>query len=203
VKRAIDLGAKVLNMSFGTPQSSLEPGDPLPHLDVVRYGLERGCVMVAASGNSGRAESLYPAAHAGVIAVGSVGDDDRPSSFTTSGAHVVLCAPGERILSAGIGGYQSATGSSFAAPFVAAAAGLLVSRATRRATPLDGRDVLRILGASTRAWSGGIGRGYGSGVLDAAAALRMLDEELDQESRTTRSSRRQALIAQGGGGNGA
>jgi subtilisin family serine protease len=199
VKRSIDLGAKVLNMSFGTPKASLEPDDPLPHLDVVRYGLARGCVMVAASGNSGKGEPFYPSAHDGVIAVGSVDDDDRPSSFTTFGPHVSLCAPGERVVSAGIGGYQAATGSSFAAPFVAAAAALLVSRASRRATPIDGRDVLRILGASARPWSSGAPRGYGSGILDAAAALRMLDDDLDTP-RKPLGTKARSLTREGGGG---
>ena len=178
-KRAIDLGARVLNMSFGTPRSSLDPNDPLPHADVVTYGIARGCVMVAASGNTGATEEFYPAAHDGVIAVGAVGPDDRPSSFTTTGPHVCLCAPGERVVSSGIGGYQSVTGTSFAAPFVAAAAALILSRANQRAWPIDEREVKRILSTSARAFGPGVKPGSGAGVLDAVAALRLLDSEID------------------------
>jgi len=137
IKRAVDLGAKVLNCSFGTAEAVLLPGDPPPHADTTAYALDRGVVMVAASGNSGKEERYFPAAAEGVIAVGSVGARGAVSAFTTSGAHVALCAPGEAILSPAIDGYERVTGTSFAAPFVAGAAALLVARARRSARPMD------------------------------------------------------------------
>ena len=180
VKCAIDLGAKVINMSFGTPEAALERNDPPPHQDIVRYGLARGCIMVAASGNSGKAERYSPAALDGVIAVGAVDGAGQPTNFSTRGSHVALAAPGERVVSAGLNGYAVVTGTSFAAPFVAAAAGLLVSRAERRSYPLDGETVRRLLCASARPWSSGTGEGSGAGVLDVHAALRALDQEIDR-----------------------
>jgi subtilisin family serine protease len=179
IKIAIDLGAKVLNMSFGTPQSALAENDPLPHQEVIRYGAAHGCVMLAASGNSGKEERFFPAAHEEVIAVGAVDPDGRPSHFSTTGDHVALCAPGERIVSGGLHGYEMVTGTSFAAPFAAATAALLVSRAERRANPVEGATVKRILRQSARQWSTGQNRGCGTGVLDAIAALRELDREID------------------------
>ena len=179
VKRAVDLGAKVLNMSFGTPESSLGTDDPLPHEDVVRYGLARGCIMVAASGNSGKEERFSPACLDGVIAVGSVNADGKLSSFSTRGNHVALSAPGERVVSAGLHGYQMVTGTSFAAPFVAATAALLESRARRRSAPLDAEDIRRLLCESARPWAAGEGKGGGAGVLDAHAALQALEMEID------------------------
>src|SRR4029079_18868057 len=68
VKRAVDLGARVLNLSFGTPESALRPDDPVPHIEVVRYALARNCVLVAASGNSGDRSAYFPAALPGVLA---------------------------------------------------------------------------------------------------------------------------------------
>lgn len=179
VKRAIDMGAKVLNMSFGTPAASLDPHDPRPHEDVVQYGLARGCVMVAASGNSGKAERFLPACLDGVIAVGSVGPEGRVSPFTTTGDHVALCAPGEQVMSSGIHGYQLVTGTSFASPFVAAAAALLVSRALKRSSPLTSHDAERILRESASPWAAGQGAGAGGGVLNVIEALRLLDKEID------------------------
>jgi subtilisin family serine protease len=189
VKRAIDLGAKVLNMSFGTPVADLDAHDPWPHVDVVRYGLARGCVMVAASGNSGRAARFLPACIDGVIAVGAVGDGGHPSPFTTTGDHVTLSAPGERVKSIGIDGYQRVTGTSFASPFVAAAAALLVSRAGRRSAPLDGRGALRILRNSCRPFPEPHADGHGAGILDVVAALRLLDHEIDANTNTARPGR--------------
>ncbi|HEY9229439.1 MAG TPA: S8 family serine peptidase, partial [Gemmatimonadaceae bacterium] len=124
-----------------------------------------------------------PACIDGVIAVGAVGEDGHPSPFTTTGDHVTLSAPGERVKSAGLSGYQRVTGTSFASPFVAAAAALLVSRAGRRSAPLGGRDALRILRDSARPFPGASMKGHGTGILDVVAALRMLDREIDAGRR--------------------
>lgn len=183
VKRTIDLGGKVINMSFGTAASSLDPGDPNPHADIVKYGIARRCVMVAASGNSGKEEKFYPAAHEGVIATGAVDHTGKPCSFTTRGDHVALSSPGEGIISTSLHGYMKASGTSFATPFVTAAAALLVSYAEGRAEPLDGSDVKRILQNSAQPFAAGADtKGCGAGILDCHAALRQLEKEFDERS---------------------
>lgn len=186
MKMAIDLGARVLNLSFGTADAALEANAPKPHADVVAYAERRGCVLVAASGNSGKEEVYWPAAFENVIAVGSVASDGKPSHFTTSGAHVSLCAVGERVATCGLEGYQQATGTSFAAPFVTAAAALLVSRAQRRSYPLSSSDVRRLLSESATPWpitnQQTNVKLYGSGILNVAAALAALDREIDCSS---------------------
>jgi subtilisin family serine protease len=180
VKLAVDLGAKVINMSFGTDDSALSPESPKPHADVVRYALEHGCILIAASGNNGQHTRYWPAAHPDVIAVGAVGDDRQPTAFSTRGEHVALCAPGEKIMSTGLTGYQNVTGTSFAAPFVAAAAALLVSRGARRAMPVDGACALKLLTESCQPFGGRPPSGCGAGILDAAAALVALDAMIDR-----------------------
>ncbi len=180
MKLVIDLGAKVINMSFGTDDAALAPNSPKPHADVIQYALARGCILIAASGNNGRETRFWPAAYPGVIAVGAVAGDRRPAAFTTRGEHVALCAPGERVLTASIDdGYQYATGTSFAAPFAAGAAALLVARSHRRARPIDAETVRRILMRTAQPFSVHGQIGCGTGILDAAAALAALDEELD------------------------
>ncbi|MEA9556854.1 S8 family serine peptidase [Xanthomonas nasturtii] len=183
MKRLIDLGVKVINMSFGTPESALLPDAPAPHEETVRYALARGVVLVAASGNSGLHERFYPAAHDGVIAVGGIDAHLVPASFSTRGAHVALCAPGRDIRTCALDGYQSASGTSFAAPFVAAACGLLAARAQRRAWPLDGATARQLLCDSARPFGGAGVADCGAGVLDAHAALRALDAYLDLQLR--------------------
>ena len=107
---------RLFNLSFGTPETALRKDDPRPHADIVAYARRRGCVLVAASGNSGDTTRYYPACLDGVIAVGAVAADRTPTGFMTRGDHVDLCAPGERIVSTGLGGLQLNTGTSFAAP---------------------------------------------------------------------------------------
>jgi subtilisin family serine protease len=178
MKMAVDLGAKILNLSFGTPDAILDSAAPKPHADVIRYSLLRRAIPVAASGNSGREELYWPAAFDGVIAVGSVGADGEPSNFMTTGPHVAICAPGERVATTALGGYQLATGTSFAAPFVAAAAALLAARAERRSFPVSSAIIRALLTETATPFSSRLA-GCGSGVLDVYAALQALDKEID------------------------
>ena len=180
VNLAVNLGAKIINMSFGTDDAALAPHSPKPHADVIQYALARGCILVAASGNNGRETRFWPAAFPGVIAVGAATNDGLPAAFSTRGEHVALCAPGEQVLTTAIDdGYQYATGTSFAAPFAAGAAALLVARSHRRARPIDAETVRRILMRTAQPFSAGDQASCGAGVLDAAAALAALDQELD------------------------
>jgi subtilisin family serine protease len=119
-----------------------------------------------------------------VIAVGAVGADGLPTAFSTTGEHVALCAPGERVLTTGLEGYQLVTGTSFASPFVAAAAALLVARASRRAVPVDSGAVRSLLMNSAQPFSARRAKGCGAGILDAAAALVALDAMIDESRRT-------------------
>jgi subtilisin family serine protease len=183
MKRLIDLNVKIINMSFGTPESALMADAPRPHEEIIRYALARGVILVAASGNSGAIERFYPAAHEDVIAVGAIDHDQRPAAFSTRGDHVAVCAPGHDIPTCGLTGYQNATGTSFAAPFVAAVCALLASRAQRRAWPLDSLDAREILIESARPFAQAGVTGCGHGVIDAVAALRRLDRRIDESLR--------------------
>ncbi|HEV8240210.1 MAG TPA: S8 family serine peptidase [Thermoanaerobaculia bacterium] len=136
----IDLQAKVVNLSLG---GSFDPGEE----DVIRDLLDAGIVVVAAMGNEfeeGNATS-YPAAYPGVIAVGATDEADRRASFSCTGPHIALMAPGERILStvptypselAATTSYDSWPGTSMATPHVVAAAALLLAKSPGL-TPAD------------------------------------------------------------------
>ncbi|MGM9514108.1 S8 family peptidase [Roseateles sp. DB2] len=180
MKRLIDLGVKVINMSFGTASSQLGPDEPPPHSEVVRYALARGVILVAASGNSGLTEPFYPAALPGVIAVGAVDLQGKPARFSTRGDHVALSAPGQGIWTCGLNGWQRANGTSFAAPFVSAVCALMAARAEARACPIDPEMTRQLLMQSSRPHAQAGESGMGRGVLDALAALRALDDWLDR-----------------------
>jgi len=135
---ATDVGARAMNLSFGgTGASRLERL-------ALEYALVRGCVVVCAAGNNGGnpdpAQPVYPAAYSvdGVcIQVGASDTTDARAAFSSYGPGVDLLAPGVVIWTTFMtypsyygkdyGGYVAAAGTSFAAPFVTGAVGLLAA----------------------------------------------------------------------------
>lgn len=174
IKVAVDLGATVINMSLGSPRDESDRHSAAPHQAVARYATARGCVLVAAAGNSGQRQRFYPAALPEVIAVGSVDAQGQRSRFSTWGAHIALCAPGEAVVGVGRHGYQTSSGTSFAAPYVAGAAALLMARAKRRGQTLDAAGVRRLLCTSAQRLAAPAEE-VGAGMLDCCAALEALD----------------------------
>jgi type VII secretion-associated serine protease mycosin len=118
-------GARIINLSLGTPID-------LPEIrDAVTSAIRHGVLIVAAAGNSGRAgnQPLYPAAIPGVLAVAGTARDGSVWTQGESGPYVALAAPAEEIYSTSdTSGHLTSAGTSYAAPYVSAAAALLWSR---------------------------------------------------------------------------
>jgi serine protease len=161
---AVDNGATVVNLSLGgTHQSSLLSA-------AIDYAVQRDVVVVAASGNSGQDGDpvLYPAATPGVIAVGAVGQGDSHPAWSSTGSHLAVSAPGVGILSTVPGGGHGAwSGTSMAAPFVAAAAALL-NTAEPALTPAQVRT--RFMETAQDVGAAGHDPLFGAGVVDVVAA---------------------------------
>lgn len=120
---AVSHGAKIINMSFNYSSYS-------PELtNAINYATNHGVICVAAAGNDGQDETVYPAALKNVIDVASTGDNDIRSSFTNYGAPPVwLAAPGEGIMTTyPFSTYAAGWGTSFSTPFVSGTTALLVS----------------------------------------------------------------------------
>lgn len=116
-----DAGIRVVNLSFASPRTSrLES-------DVIRYAVGRGTLVVAAAGNEGSEAAHYPAAHPLVVGVAATDEQDRLWSRSNRGPWVDLAAPGVSLLTLCPGSYCYASGTSTAAPVVAAAATLLAT----------------------------------------------------------------------------
>lgn len=89
---AADAGAKVINLSLGG--EAVEPEVPQVLQDAVDYAYVRGCLVIAASGNSGDNTVHYPAALNHVLAVAATDPWDRRAGYSTYGPAVDLSAPG-------------------------------------------------------------------------------------------------------------
>ncbi|HXV78105.1 MAG TPA: S8 family serine peptidase [Candidatus Polarisedimenticolaceae bacterium] len=119
---AADRGARVITLS-------LSVGETQAINDALDYAYNLRDVFVdCAAGNSGSAVS-YPALRPEVMAVGSTDHDDLSSGFSNPGPEVEVSAPGSSVLSTALNnGYTTSSGTSFAAPRVAALAALIYSR---------------------------------------------------------------------------
>lgn len=180
VKAAVDLGSRVLNLSFGTSEEDLTDDAPPVHLESIGYALARGVIPVAAMGNSGRRERYFPAAIDGVIAVAAVDAQGRPSSFSTRGDHAAVAAPGENLMSAGLVGYRYSTGTSHAAPLVAGVVALMCARADRSGYSLTAENARALLRASAQPIDAPA-EAVGAGLLNARGALERLDAEIQSQ----------------------
>lgn len=153
-------GVRVVNLSFSGPPNAVLK-------EAIDRALARGMILVAAAGNGGPgAEPAYPAAYPGVIAVTAVDREMRIYRRATRGDYVAFAAPGVGLRTAGTGsGGAVRSGTSFAVPFVTAAAANLLARDPG----LDEVAISRSLSAAARDL-GAPGRDpvYGWGLLQTA-----------------------------------
>jgi thermitase len=197
IRWAVDNGADVINLS-------LEAAVPLPGEvvtsgpdDAVRYAWERGVVVVAATGNSGTPFTDYPSSSP-VVMVGATDRNDRRAVFSDGARSDMLHAPGVGILSTscnpcgqdGESSYREESGTSFAAPHVAAAVALLRAHGwgPERAVGALRETAVTVSGAA------------GPGRIDVAEALGV-EPRVDPEAETA--SEEDADEGDEAGGNGA
>ena len=187
---AVDHGARILNLSLGGPtSSSIEKR-------AVDYAVAKGALLVAAVGNGylrGNdveypAALLQPVGSKGVggrgLAVAASNRQGARASFSSTGSHVSLAAPGVGVFSAvssasslssyprtelpgALGGlYGYGSGTSFAAPQVAGAAAL-VWAANPQLRAAQVASILEQTASGRGSWNAELGYG----VLDVAAAV--------------------------------
>jgi len=125
IRYAVDQGAQVINMSFGTLMDSQAIHS------AINYAISHHVVLVASAGNNNTSAVQYPAAYSGVTSVSATDLNDVKGSFSNYGSYVGVDGPGVNIISAYPGGlYSMVSGTSFSAPMVAATAALVRSMKT-------------------------------------------------------------------------
>jgi subtilisin family serine protease len=176
---ALDSDIKVINLSIGGTEHSRAEAAIFQEL------AEAGVVVAAAMGNEfeeGNPKE-YPAGYPGALGVGAVDETDKRASFSCTGAHIGLVAPGVNILStvpqvkasfANATDYDSWPGTSMATPHVAGAAALVYGNTAKSKAAADA--VVKRLTSTTKKLPGmkkkKFTQEYGSGLLDLAAALK-------------------------------
>ncbi len=124
---ASDHGARVINLSLGTPPGTPRSGVSAMEAGIV-YARQHGVTVVAAAGNNGidtSTQLVFPAAFAAyydnVISVGATTNSDTRASFSNYGATTNVWAPGFWMYSTVPGGYGWMSGTSMATPAVVGA----------------------------------------------------------------------------------
>jgi serine protease len=165
---AADHGANVINMSLGSTAQVTAV------TNAISYARGKGVVVVAAAGNERASGSpvSYPAADPGVIAVAATDSADAFAGYSNRGSYVDIAAPGSGIVStypaAKGSSYVIMSGTSMAAPHVAAVAALLESYRPGL-TPDQVEQAME--SSAVDLGPAGKDADYGYGRIDAAAAL--------------------------------
>ncbi|AKU99625.1 Protease [Labilithrix luteola] len=165
IRWAADHGAQVINLSLGAPMKSKVVEN------AVKHAYDKGVVVVAAAGNSGRSVG-YPAAYAEAIAVSATDKNDNIAWFSSRGPQVAIGAPGvgvtqQTICDAGKNKCEQwgvFNGTSMASPHVAGAAALLVGQG------ITNPDAVRAVLQSTASPKEDKNL-FGAGILEAGKAV--------------------------------
>jgi hypothetical protein len=174
INYAVNQGASVVNFSGGwtAPATS--------DVASLKQAVNAGSLLVAAAGNDGGANPLYPAryakeswANSQILAVGAVDTKNTITSWSNRAGDTMnyyLVAPGTSIKSTyNNGGYATMSGTSMAAPVVTGAAALLKSYWPK----LTARQIGEIfLTTATDLGAKGVDVIYGRGLLNLEAALK-------------------------------
>lgn len=172
----VDEGVAVVNLSIGGGAHSQTEAA------LFAAAISAGVTFVAAMGNEyeeGNPTS-YPAAYDDVVSVGAIAADRRRSSFSNTGPHIDVVAPGSNILSTlpmqksqqrQQTGYAAWSGTSMATPHVTAAAALVLAKHPGW-SPVQVAKRLRASASNVPAmnkkkWT----EDYGDGLLNLKAAL--------------------------------
>ena len=160
-------GARVINLSLTGPRDAALA-------EAIHRAQARGCVIVAAAGNNGpAAPPAYPAAFPGVIAVTAIDRRDNVYRNANQGPYIAFSALGVDVETAASSGRtRRSSGTSFAAPVVAAS----IARLDTGAGPLAA--VAALQARARHLGEAGRNPVYGYGAIDPNGA-----EAFDRQAR--------------------
>jgi subtilisin family serine protease len=187
IRTAVRDGATVISMSIGysAPNGAVR--------DAIQYAYSRGIVLVASSGNSGDNDTQhansgpglapvsFPAEYPGVISVGAVDSQGKPTSFSSGNLSVRVAAPGKGVPAEGRNGlYYTVDGTSPACALVAGVAALIKSRYPKISPALVTQA---LTGTAQQDPAGGYDVLTGFGIVDAGAALTRAGQLMTEKAQ--------------------
>ncbi|PKK88252.1 MAG: hypothetical protein CVV64_19630 [Candidatus Wallbacteria bacterium HGW-Wallbacteria-1] len=185
IRWAADHGAKVINLSLGSPSS-----DPILE-KACQHAVAKGCIVVCASGNSNTNRKFYPAGYDCNMAVSALDSAGNRAFYSNYGDWIDICAPGgdvrsdrnrdgqpDGVLQCTIDPrdpsksvYAQFMGTSMAAPHVAGAAAVVLAAGRAPA-----KNVRQLLCSTSRPVPE---KGLGSGCVHVGDAIQATGFERD------------------------
>lgn len=171
VRYAVDHGADIINLSFGGTDD-----DPALHQEIDR-AISQGVLVVSAAGNGlhgvGQPTLEFPAAYAGVVAVGATANDNSRAGYSNYGPGLTLMAPGsgirqESCVTADCSTFsiQTYNGTSQATAHVSGVAALLAACGLP-----PGQLSQTLIATATNLGTAGYDTDFGYGLVNASAAV--------------------------------
>jgi subtilisin family serine protease len=169
ILRAVADGCRVINLSLGM----LGRHDAVE--DALRYAEDQNVVVVAAAGNDSTGECTlfpYPGVKNYCLTVAALDTLNQKADFSNYGEKIDVCAPGTQIYSPFTDTlYAWWDGTSFAAPFVAGMAALLISERPE-ATWDEIHGLISETCINIDSINPGLEGQLGNGLIDMVAALQ-------------------------------
>ncbi len=168
IMQAVQDGCQVINLSMALTAEH--------HIiaDAIAFARDRDVTVVAAAGNGQSDIPVYPASDPNVLAVAALDDQNILADLSRYGNHVDLCAPGIDVYCPYQNdGFAWWGGTSFAAPFVAGQAALIVSRTPgREPSWIEVRNLVKSTAQDLDIVNPDYIGKLGAGLIDPVAALR-------------------------------
>lgn len=184
IMKAWKMGADVISNSWSSTTEYTQINEAVA--SAIRNGRNgKGCVVVFASGNDYNSVVSYPSSIADVVSVGAINSNNMRADFSNYGTALDLVAPGASIfLTNSSGGYSYGNGTSFACPYVAGIAALVIS-ASPELTQSEVQSILKSTCMKLPSYSfsdssihphGSWNEEVGYGMVDAYAAVKKARE---------------------------
>ncbi|KWT56578.1 type VII secretion-associated serine protease mycosin [Streptomyces albus subsp. albus] len=174
INDAVAAGVDIINISQGTNANPALLG---PLRAAITNAEAKDVLIVVSAGNggaSGAEQSMYPAAfeNSNVLAVGASDRNNERAPFSQAGSFVDIAAPGvDMVSTVPKGGNCVDQGTSFAAPYAAGAAALLIGRNKAEHQEWKPREIIWHLEKTAERVRKNRDHNIGWGVVDPVAAL--------------------------------
>lgn len=161
IRYAADHGAQIINLSLSFPS------DSTTLRSAVDYAYNRGCLLVAATGNDGAAKVSYPAAYDNVLGVGGTSNGTFKTDMANYGNGLDVLASWTWYTTTAQGGVYASGGTSIAAPQVSG----LTALAWELAPQLTNAQLMQLIRGNTNRADGVWDAQTGYGTIDMGKAL--------------------------------